>query len=64
MFKIIDWLILPRETIELARLNKIHEAFNERKITGEQCRHLIYSFKWKYHHDKIDLLMTLVSMWR
>jgi hypothetical protein len=57
MLKVIDWLLLDRETYELARLNRIHEAFNEGKITGEQTRHLVYSFKWKHHYDKIDLLL-------
>lgn len=62
MLNIIDWLILPRETKELVRLNKIYDAFNEKRITPEETRHLVYSFKWKYHHKKIDMLVCFAHM--
>ena len=61
MHKILDYILLPRETRELALLNKIHEAFNEKRISGEQARHLIYQNKWKYHHEKIDLLVLFTE---
>lgn len=60
--QILDRLLLPRETWELTRLNKIHEAYNNKFITPEQTRHLIYSFKWKYHHDKIDFLILFTNL--
>lgn len=64
MLKLLDWLLLPRETRELARLNDIHEAFNEKRVTGEETRHMIYSHKWKYHHEKIDLLVMFTDVWQ
>jgi hypothetical protein len=57
MLNIIDWLILPRETRELARLNKIYEALNENRATPRKTRNSIYSYRWKYHHEKIDLII-------
>lgn len=61
MQKIFDYLLLDRETYELAHLNEIWGAFNDKKITPKECRRKIYSFKWKYHHDKIDLLMMFAK---
>ena len=62
MLKVIDWLLFPRETRELGRLNEIHEAFNEKQASPEQTRHAIYNERWKYHHEKVDLLMQFTFL--
>lgn len=62
MLKVIDWILLPRDTRELGRLNDIHEAFNDKRLTGEETRHEIYSYSWKYHHEKIDMLILFTGL--
>ena len=47
------WSPMMRETLELARLNKIWERFNN----GEEVVDDILSHKWKYHKDKVKLLL-------
>lgn len=57
MLELIDRLLLPRETWELARLNKIWEAFNEKKLTPEQTRRKLYRYSWKKQQDNVDILV-------
>ena len=59
---LIDLLILPRSARELARLNRIHNAFNEGRLTSAQARSAIYMHKWKYHHNKVNLLIELTHL--
>lgn len=59
MLKMIDYLLLPRETIELAKINHIMQLLNEGKITKRQARQKVYRQKWKFHHEKIDFLMQV-----
>ena len=56
---LIDYLILPLETRELAKLNKIWEAFNEKKLNPKETRYLLYHFSWKKQRDKVEILIML-----
>lgn len=60
--KIFDYGLLPRETIELGELNKIHEDFNNKKLTPKYTRYELYKRKWKYHHDRVDMLITFTYL--
>ena len=54
--KIISiWSPMMRSTNELSRLNIIWEKFNQ----GEEIIDEILSRKWKYHKDKVFLLLEL-----
>ena len=54
---LLDLLLLPRSTRELALLNKIHTKFNDKALTTQQTRQVILSHKWRYHIEKVELLL-------
>jgi hypothetical protein len=59
---LLDFLLLPRSTRELAYLNKIWGAFNDGLLDSKQTRLEIHKYKWKYHLEKIDLLVTFTTL--
>ena len=64
---IISWLmdfLLPAETRELARLNRIWESFNDKTRTKEEVRQLLNQHQWKHHRDKVELLRTFLEITR
>ena len=54
--------LLPAETRELARLNRIWESFNDKTRTKEEVRQLLNQHQWKHHRDKVELLRTFLEM--
>lgn len=57
----LDYLLLPRSTIELAHLNRIWEAYNEQKLSPQQVRTKLLQRKWKHHIEKADLLLQFTT---
>lgn len=53
---LLDWLFCSADTRELARLNRIWEAFNDKKLSPEQTMQALGAKTWKYHKDKVELL--------
>lgn len=58
--KLIDrfiamFFVQMRSALELQRLNGIWERFN----AGEDVLEEIVSYKWKYHKDKVVLLVEI-----
>ena len=54
------WSPTMRETIELSRLNRIWERFNnEEDIEEELCNQ-----DWKYHYDKVLLLKEYIKIFK
>jgi len=53
----LDKILLPQETIELGELNRIWEKFNN----GEDVMDNILDRKWKYHKDKVKLLLFIIK---
>jgi hypothetical protein len=47
-----------RQSLELGKLNKFWEKFNN----GEQVLDLILNNKWKYHKDKVKLLISFIKL--
>lgn len=47
-----------RSTLELSRLNTIWERFNG----GEDVLDDILSNRWKYHKEKVKLLLTFIKL--
>ena len=47
-----------RATLELEHLNTIWERFNN----GEDVLYDILDRKWKYHKDKVRLLLTFIYL--
>lgn len=47
-----------RATLELARLNKLWERFNN----GENVRQEVLEQRWKYHQDKVNLLLDFLKL--
>ena len=47
-----------RSTLELGRLNKIWERFNN----GEDIKDEVLSQEWKYHQDKVKLLLKFIEL--
>ena len=56
--------LLPAETRELARLNRIWESFNDKTRTKEEVRQLLNQHQWKHHRDKVELLRTFLEITR
>ncbi len=54
--KILDFLLLPADTRELARLNEIHDKFNK---DGVDPLPEILQHKWFYHTDKVIFLIEI-----
>jgi hypothetical protein len=52
---ILDWLLLPKSTIELADLNEIWNRFNE----GEDVMEELLRHRWKYQLPKVRMLVDL-----
>ena len=66
---VIPWLIwemlLSREARcirELAKLNKIWDAFNMGVLTNEQARMEVNSREWRYHQEKIKLFRMALGL--
>ncbi|MFW5962623.1 MAG: hypothetical protein ACOCQR_03305 [bacterium] len=53
----LNKIILPLSTKELALLNDIHDKFNKKQLSPAEARHIIYRQRWKYHYEKIDFLI-------
>ena len=47
-----------RATLELARLNKLWERFNN----GEKIKEEVLNQKWKYHQEKVNLLLDIINL--
>lgn len=59
---VLDYIIalfdpLMRNTLELRRLNKIWEDFNENK-NARKTQMALLGERWKYHKDRAHLLLT------
>jgi hypothetical protein len=44
-------------TLELGRLNRILEKFNDNHLSKDEVQTLLLKNKWKYHTDKAKLLL-------
>ena len=60
----LDKILLPKDTIELAELNKIWEAFNEKRLTPKQTQHELLKRAWKFHLEKVQLLLDFINYQR
>lgn len=52
---------LMRETLELGRLNRIWEHYNEHH-DKEYTQKALLRERWKYHTDRAYLLLTLTNL--
>lgn len=51
------WSPTMRSTNELGKLNNLWERFNN----GENVKDEVLKQKWKYHKDKVDLLLYFIK---
>lgn len=52
-----------RSTLELERLNRIWEKFNNKEISNEETQIMLLKNKWVHHTEKAKLLLdfTLIA---
>jgi hypothetical protein len=58
----LDKILLPQETIELGELNRIWEAFNDKKLTAKQTQIALLQREWKHHTEKAKLLLDFTNL--
>jgi hypothetical protein len=51
-----------RSSLELNKLNKIWEQFNDKIITPEQTQIILLKEKWKHHTQKAKLLLDFTTL--
>ena len=56
----LDKIFLPEDTLELMRLNKIYEAFNNGEVTPKEAVYKILNSRWKYHKDEVEVLLYFI----
>lgn len=62
----IDFLILPKETKNLKKINKLHERFNRVIMWDEfdEIKYKLSEIDTKEHKDKISLIINLIDVWQ
>ena len=56
------WSPIMRSTLELGRLNRLWEDFNDKKITSEETQMALLKNRWKYHTKKAKLLLDFTLL--
>ena len=59
---LVDLILLPRSTRELMQLNKIWGYLNDGLLSPAETKSLIAKHKWRYHYEKLQLLITFCDL--
>lgn len=54
--------IMGADTYELKQLNDIWGQWNDGKLSKAQARRLVLQSRWKYHLEKVELLMDFLHL--